>query len=112
MGVKIQQSKHNPLLATQSGSVTSKGDGYLRRIVTFYAVGLLLLVVALVFWYATHLLLIVFASILIAIMFNHTSCRVGVWLRISYPKALVLVVLTAAALLALTGVVLGPRIVD
>lgn len=111
MGDETKQRQHHPAPAPGSDSVASRNDGYLRRIFAVYAVGFLLLVVALVFWFATHLLLIIFASILIAITLNQTSHRVERWLHISYPKALLLVVLTIAALITLTGFILGPRIV-
>lgn len=111
MGDEMQRAARDPAPKPPSQSVPREGDGYLQRIFTFYAVGLLLFVIALVFWFATQLLLIVFASILVAITLNHTSRRLERWLPVSYTKALFLVVLAVASLLTLTGVVLGPRIV-
>lgn len=84
----------------------------LAQIGLFYAIGAFFLIAFALLWYAGSVLLLVFASVLIAVLLHGTSVRLGHRLHLPYKFALPLVVLLAIAVIGLTGYLLAPQVAE
>jgi predicted PurR-regulated permease PerM len=84
----------------------------LRQVGLFYALGALFLGMFALLWHAGNVLLLVFASILIAVLLHGASVRLGRLLHLSYRFALPLVLLLVIAVIGLTGTLLAPQVAE
>lgn len=95
------------------GGEQGRGNGIsLKQIGLFYLTGALFLFGFGLLWYAGSVLLVVFSSILVAVLLNGASVRLGHRLHLSYRFALPLVLLLAIAGIGLTGFLLAPQIAE
>jgi predicted PurR-regulated permease PerM len=85
-------------------------QGFLRQVVSFYAIGALFVALAAVVWFGGQVLLLLFACILLAILLYMTSVKLQRWLPVSRGVALAIVVLASCAVLGLGGWMMAPQI--
>ncbi|PWF48482.1 AI-2E family transporter [Massilia glaciei] len=87
------------------------GDSrFIRHALAFYGIGAVLLLGLLALWFAAHVLLLIFASILVAIFLHKASCVLARRLPLSRPQSLAIVMALVLALLGIAGYVLVPRV--
>lgn len=98
-----QRQEHKPIL---------KEPGFVYRVLTVYGIGLFVAAILFLLWYATEVLLLVFASSLIAVVLFRASCYVEKWLHLPRHYALACVTVLIAMVLSLVGFILGPRIFE
>lgn len=84
---------------------------FVRRVLIVYGIGAVFLFLIALFWYAANVVLLAFASILVAVLLNDASSALEKRLPVSRAPALALVLLLAIGLLALAGSLLAPQVV-
>jgi len=88
-----------------------RGDRPLvHRILLHYALGALFLVLILLVWFASHLLLLIFSGVLLAVLISSAARFFMRWLHLPRAIAVTLVLLLGAALLAAGVWLLAPRV--
>lgn len=90
----------------------SPSPGFIYRTVAVYGIGMLFLLLIALVWYSSRVLLLILASILVAVLLHEVSLRVGRWLRIRRGTALVLVLFLAFTLFGLGGWAIAPRVIE
>ncbi|HEY0844398.1 MAG TPA: AI-2E family transporter [Noviherbaspirillum sp.] len=85
---------------------------FIPRVLIFYGVGVLFLLVVALFVYASNVVLLVFSAILIAILLNDASRALARWFPLSHGIALVLVLALVVAVLIAGGWFLAPQAVS
>jgi predicted PurR-regulated permease PerM len=88
----------------------ASGQGFLRQVVSVYAIGALFLALAAVVWLGGDVLLLLFACILLAILLYMASMKLQRWLPVSRGVALAIVVLASCAVIAVGGWLMAPQI--
>lgn len=87
-----------------------RGDGLTHRILLHYGLGALFLLLVVLLWFASHLLLLIFSGILLAVLISSTAGFFMRWLRLPRGLAVTLVVLLGVAILGLGIWLLAPRV--
>lgn len=95
---------------TERHRPSASGQGFLRQVVSFYAVGALFAALAAVVWLGGEVLLLLFACILLAILLYMASRKVRHWLPVSRGTALAMVVLASCAVTGVGGWLMAPQI--
>lgn len=85
---------------------------YVYRIATVFAIGTFFLLLLAMIWFAGNVLLVIFASILFAVLLNGASNRMAKRLHLPRGAALVVVLLLLALVLGLAIYFLGPRVAE
>lgn len=88
----------------------ASGQGFLRQVVSVYAIGALFLALAAVVWLGGDVLLLLFACILLALLLYMASVKVRRWLPVSRGIALAIVVVAGCAVIGLGGWLMAPQI--
>lgn len=89
-----------------------QGHAFLRQVMVFYGIGAIFLTIIALLWLASNVLLVVFASVLLAILLGEASRRVQRWLPLSRGPALALVLISAISILGLAGWLLAPGVAE
>jgi predicted PurR-regulated permease PerM len=91
-----------------------RGDtrDYVFRVAIAFAIGTLFLLAIIVIWLAGQVLLVIFASILFAVLLNGASNKLAERLPISRGQSLIVVLLLATAILGLAGYFLVPQVAE
>lgn len=104
-----QHNQDNPHTAN-SYAQRREERGFLHHVILFYAVGLMFLLVCSVIWFASDVLLLIFACVLLAVLLYHAAGRVQKWLPMSRGLALTLVVVLSLCVLGVAGWLMAPQI--
>jgi predicted PurR-regulated permease PerM len=88
----------------------ASGQGFLRQVVSVYAIGALFLALAAVVWLGGDVLLLLFACILLALLLYMASVKVRHWLPVPRGIALAIVVVAGCAVIGLGGWLMAPQI--
>lgn len=99
-----------PLEAAQSGPSVRKDRNFLHTSFLFYGVGLLFLLAGAVVWLAYDVLLLIFASALLAVLLYDVSRRLQSWVPMPHGMALALVVLLFFLIIGLGGWMIAPQV--
>ncbi|RJF98571.1 AI-2E family transporter [Noviherbaspirillum saxi] len=99
-----------PATRAKHGTGTREERNFLHHAVLFYGVGLLFVIAAGFIWLTAHVLLLVFACVLFAVLLYDLSERVRQGLHLSHGLALGLVVFLLFGLLGLAGWLMAPQI--
>jgi predicted PurR-regulated permease PerM len=83
---------------------------FISRVVVFYGIGAIFFIAISVLWLTYHVLLVVFACILLAILLDSASARVERRLGVRRWASLGLVVLATAAVCGLAGWLMAPQV--
>ena len=83
-----------------------------RQALVFYGVGLGFVAMLAMLWMAADVLLLIFASLLLAVLLHDASLRVQGWLKISRRMALALVVFLLLGIIGVGGWLLLPGVVQ
>lgn len=84
---------------------------FYQRVIFIYGIGAFLLLVAVLLWHASNVVLLVFSSLLIAVLLNDATKVLQSRLHLGRGLALGIVLAVVVALLALGGWLLAPRVV-
>lgn len=99
------------LIAKIDASPSGREQGFVRRVLIVYAIGAAFLIVGAVLWYAASVLLLVFASILVAVLLHDACTALERRLPLSRGAALSLVLALVFSALFITGWLLAPQVV-
>ena len=81
---KENPDNNNPIpYRTERHRPAASGQGFLRQVVSVYAIGALFLAMAAVVWLGGDVLLLLFACILLALLLYVASVKVQRWLPVS-----------------------------
>ena len=95
---KVNPDNNNPIHSrTERHCPAASGQGFLRQVVSVYAIGALFLALAAVVWLGGDVLLLLFACILLALLLYMASVKVQRWLPVSRGIALAIVVAAGCA---------------
>jgi len=89
-------------------SIRPGTEGYFRAALCFAAVILILLLL----WYASDIFLLVFGGVLLAVVFRSAADLVARWAHVSPGWALLIVVVSIAALAYLSAIFVGPTVTN
>jgi predicted PurR-regulated permease PerM len=106
----MKDREDQALPARHQDSSDRKFREYVYRVALAFGVGTVFLLVIGMIWLAGHVVLVVFAGILLAVLLNGASNRMARWLPISRGVALALVILLLVILLGSAGYFLAPRV--
>lgn len=87
-----------------------RDPAFLRRVLIVYGVGAVFLLLCLLLWFAANALLLVFSSILVAVLLHDACAVLERHLQLSRGLALGLVVMLGLGVFALMGWLLAPQI--
>jgi len=108
---KENPDNNNPIpYRTERHRPAASGQGFLRQVVSVYAIGALFLALAAVVWLGGDVLLLLFACILLALLLYMASVKVQRWLPVSRGIALAIVVVAGCAVIGLGGWLMAPQI--
>ena len=108
---KVNPDNNNPIHSrTERHRPAASGQGFLRQVVSVYAIGALFLAMAAVVWLGGDVLLLLFACILLALLLYMASRKVQRWLPVSRGIALAIVVVAGCAMIGLGGWLMAPQI--
>jgi predicted PurR-regulated permease PerM len=101
--------KHSP----HPGDRRSReGNDFLRRVLIVFGAGVVFLLLMALIWFASGTLLLVFSSILVAILLHDACSAIERWIALPRGVVLAIVLLLAIALFALAGWLLAPQVAD
>lgn len=106
----MTESLKDQLDAAQAAPSVRKDRNFLHTSFLFYGVGLLFLLAGTVIWLAYDVLLLIFASVLLAVLLYELSCRLKEWIPMPRGVALGLVVLLFFLILGLGGWLMAPQV--
>ena len=106
------QSEHENSSTTESADKKVQESGFVGRILITYTLGALFLLLAVLLWFASSVVLLVFASILMAVLLHDACSKVEKRLRVPRGVALILVLLAVIALIVLAGWLLAPQVIE
>lgn len=86
--------------------------GFVREIAIFYGFGVAVAIAVCILWLAGDVLLLAFASVLLAILLSDASRRLQSWLPLSGDLALGLIVVVSIGALGLLGWLVAPDIAE
>ena len=108
---KVNPNTSNPIPSpAERHRPAASGQGFLRQVVSVYAIGALFLALAAVVWLGGDVLLLLFACILLALLLYMASRKVQRWLPVSRGIALAIVVVAGCAMIGLGGWLMAPQI--
>lgn len=95
---------------TQSPPSVRKDRNFLHTSFLFYGVGLLFLLLGTVIWIAYDVLLLIFSSVLLAVLLYELSCRLRSWIPMPRGVALAIVITLFLLILGLGGWLMAPQV--
>ena len=96
----------------QKESAKNPGRNYVFRVAIAFAAGMLFLLLIALIWFAGHVLLVIFAGILFAILLNGASNWLAQRLPLSRKLSLIAVLVLIVIIFGFTGYFLGPRVIE
>lgn len=102
--------EHDPSPSRHGKAPVSADIQYVYRVAVAFGIGALFLFLIAMVWIAGHVLLVVFAGILLAVLLNGASTRLAQWLPISRNLALAIVLLLLTLILGSAGYYLAPQV--
>lgn len=90
--------------------IPAKRDRFTIRVLTVCGIVALFAALAVIVWLSVDALLLIFSAVLLAILLDAASERVGTWLRLPRWAALGAVLATAAAAFGIAGWILAPQV--
>lgn len=105
-----QQLEQTP--SRQKETTKASDNEYVFRVAIAFSIGTVFLLLIGTIWYAGHVLLVLFAGILFAVLLNGASNRLAKRLHLSRNLSLIAVLLLLVAGFGLVGYFLGPQVVE
>ena len=87
-----------------------RDPGFVQRVMIIYGIGAVFLLVFMLLWYAASVILLVFSSILVAVLLHDATCALEKRLPLPHGASLAAVLLLTAGLLTLAGWFFAPQI--
>jgi len=103
---------HQQSPATVSGKTSSVRLGFIQRVCIVFGIGTVFLLLMALLWFAAGVLVLIFSSVLVAVLLHDVCRAVEKWLPLPRGVTLGAVLLVVIALFALVGWLLTPQVID
>lgn len=108
----MTDQRHEPASTRHNTEKAYANRDFVYRVAIVFGIGTLFLLIIGTIWLAGHILLVIFAGILLAVLLNGTSNRLARWLPLSRNQSLFVVLLLMVIFLGTAGYFLAPRVAE